>query len=124
MKILVIGKNGFISTSFQEYMKRYPEIKVDAISARGDGWKDYSFSDYDAIYNATGLAHNDARMGTDEQFMALNRDLPIALAKKAKEEGVKTFINMSSMIVYGEMSELGSCERILMLHIQVFIDHF
>lgn len=107
MKILVIGKNGFVSTSFQKYMKRYPEIQVDAISAREGKWKEYDFSKYDVVYNTTGLAHNDARMGTDEQFMTLNRDLPEALAKKAKLEGVKTFINMSSMIVYGDMSELG-----------------
>lgn len=112
MKIIVIGKKGFISTSFQKYMKRYPEIQVDAISAHDEQWKEYSFADYDAVFNTTGLAHNDARMGTDEQFMALNRDLPIALATKAKAEGVKTFINMSSMIVYGEMSELGLKERI------------
>lgn len=112
MKILVIGKNGFISTSFQTYMKKYPEIQVDAISARGDKWKGYDFHGYDAVYNTTGLAHDDARMGTDAQFMALNRDLPEALAKKAKAEGVKTFINMSSIIVYGDMSELGSKELI------------
>lgn len=112
MKILVIGKSGFVSTSFQNYMKRYPKITVNAISARNNNWKNYSFTDCDAIYNTTGLAHNDARMGTNEQFMTLNRDLPLALATKAKEEGVKTFINMSSMIVYGDMSKLGSKERI------------
>ena len=112
MKILVVGKKEFISTSFQTYMKKYPEIHVDAISARGDKWKEYDFSGYDAVYNTTGLAHDDARKGTDAQFMALNRDLPEALAKKAKEQKVKTFINMSSMIVYGDMSELGSNVRI------------
>ena len=112
MKILVIGKSGFVSTSFQRYMKKYPEIIVDVISARSNQWKEYSFVGYDAIYNTTGLAHDDARMGSDEQFMALNCELPKSLAEKAKDEGVKTFINMSSMIVYGDMSELGSKERI------------
>lgn len=112
MKILVIGKKGFVSTSFQNYMKKYPEIRVDAISARDGKWRSCEFKQYDAIFNTTGLAHNDARKGTDEQFMALNRDLPVALAEKAKAEGVKTFINMSSMIVYGDMSELGSKEKI------------
>ena len=112
MKILVIGKNGYVSTSFQKYMKRYPEIIVDTISARCDKWKEHSFKGYDAVFNTTGLAHDDARKGTDEQFMALNRDLPFGLASKAKEAGVRTFINMSSMIVYGEMSELGKEELI------------
>lgn len=112
MNILVIGKSGFVSTSFQKYMKRYPDIIVNSISARDEKWKQVDFSGFDVIYNTTGLAHDDARMGTDEQFMALNRDLPIALAKKAKAEGVRLFINMSSMIVYGDMSELGLKEKI------------
>lgn len=112
MKILVIGKNGFISTSFQAYMKKYSEIEVDAISAREDNWKKYSFTGYDAVYNTTGLAHNDARKGSNEQFIALNRDLPLALATKAKKDGVNTFINMSSIIVYGDMSALGTQSKI------------
>lgn len=112
MRILVIGKNGFISKCFQNYMKYYSNIEVTAISARNDLWKEYDFGDYDTVYNTTGLAHDDARRGSREQFMELNAFLPVKLARKAKEEGIKTFINMSSLIIYGEMSELGSKERI------------
>lgn len=112
MRILVIGKNGFISKCFQNYMKRYSDIDILAISARDNSWKQYDFHGYDAVYNTTGLAHDDARKGSREQFMNLNAFLPAELAKKAKTEGVKIFINMSSLIIYGEMSELGSKERI------------
>lgn len=112
MKILVIGKKGFVSTCFQTYMKRFQYIHVDAISARNDAWKEADFHGYDAIFNATGLAHNDARMGTEEEFIALNAILPLELAKKAKAEGVTEFINMSSMIVYGNMTPIGTKELI------------
>lgn len=112
MKILVIGKNGYISTCFQSYMKKYPEITVDAISARNGAWKNTDFHGYDAVFNATGLAHNDARKGTKEEFIALNSTLPFELAKKAKNEGVKIFVNMSSMIVYGNMTPIGAKECI------------
>lgn len=112
MKILVIGKHGFISTCFQTYMKKFSDIQVDAVSVRNDAWKKMDFHGYDAVFNATGLAHNDARMGTDEQFIALNVTLPIALAKKAKSEGVQEFVNMSSMIVYGNMAPIGSGKKI------------
>ena len=108
VRILVIGKNGFISKCFQSYMQRYPKFIVDSISARDNQWKKYDFRGYDAVYNTTGLAHDNARKGTREQFMALNAKLPYELAVKAKESGVKIFINMSSLIIYGEMSELGS----------------
>ena len=112
MRILVIGKNGFISRCFQDYMKRYPDIEVTAISARNEKWKYYNFHGYDAVYNTTGLAHDDARKGSREQFMELNAILPAGLAKKAKAEGVRTFINMSSLIIYSETSALGT-EKII-----------
>ena len=107
MKILVIGKNGYVSRCFQEYMKEYPD-DVRAISARGEEWKKISFCGYDAVFNTTGLAHNDARRGTEEEFMKLNAWLPMELAKKSKEDGVPIFIHMSSMIVYGNFSEVGT----------------
>ncbi len=112
MRILVIGKNGYVSTCFQTYMKKYREIQVDAISARDDAWRNVDFHGYDAVFNATGLAHNDARMGTEEEFIALNVTLPLELAKKAKKEMVPEFINMSSMIVYGNMTPIGLIDPI------------
>lgn len=111
MKILVLGKNGYVSRCFQEYMRKFPD-KVDAISVRGDGWKEKSFASYDAVFNTTGLAHNNARMGTDEEFMKLNVQLPVELAKKAKDDGVPVFIHMSSMIVYGNSNIGGKFEPI------------
>lgn len=107
MKILVLGKNGYVSRCFQEYMKDKDGYIVDAISVRGNGWKKISFEGYDAVFNTTGLAHNDARKGSDEKFIALNVELAEELAKKAKIDGVSTFIHMSSMIVYGDSEGIG-----------------
>lgn len=111
MKILVLGKNGYVSRCFQEYMKNFPDT-VEAISVRGDEWKQKSFAGYDVVFNTTGLAHNNARMGTDEEFTKLNVQLPADVAKKAKEDGVPLFIHMSSMIVYGNSSVVGKLEPI------------
>ena len=69
MKILVIGKNGYISKCFQEYMSSYADDVVKAISVRDDAWKNMSFTGFDAIFNTAALAHNNARKGTDEEFM-------------------------------------------------------
>ena len=40
----------------------------------------------------------------EEMYYKVNRDLTIEIAKKAKVEGVKQFIFMSSIIVYGDSS--------------------
>lgn len=38
MKILVLGKNGYVSRCFQEYMSKFDD-QIEAISVRGDDWK-------------------------------------------------------------------------------------
>ena len=111
MRILVLGNNGSVSRCFQEYMSKFSDT-VDAISVRDETWKNLSFADYDAVFNTIGLAHNDARMGTDEEFMKLNVWLPAELAQKAKADGVTIFIHMSSMIVYGNSDGIGKFQPI------------
>ena len=104
MKILVIGKNGYISKCFQEYMSCYANDVVKAISVRDDAWKNMSFAGFDAVFNTAALAHNNARKGTDEEFINLNVKLPFEIANKAKQDKVPIFIHMSSLIVYGNPS--------------------
>ena len=100
--ILIIGKTGYVSKCFQSYIKQFSDIEITAISVRNVEWKKMNFSRYHAVFNAIGLAHDNARKGTDKQFRYLNVELPVQIAEKAKKDGVKTFIHMSSMIVYGE----------------------
>ena len=98
MKVLVTGKNGGISRAFRDYvLDKFTDIEVDMISVRGDEWKSEDFSEYDAIYHCAGIVHND----NEDEIYRINRDLTFALAKKAKKDGVKQFIYLSSMAVYG-----------------------
>lgn len=106
MKILVIGKNGYISKCFQEYMSSYADDVVKAISVRDDAWKNMSFAGFDSVFNTAALAHNNARKGTDEEFINLNVKLPFEIANKAKQDKVPIFIHMSSLIVYGNPSRI------------------
>lgn len=61
-----------------------------------------SFSNYDVILHVAGIAHVDAKSNQEALYYKVNRDLTIELAKKAKLDGVRQFIFMSSMIVFGE----------------------
>lgn len=106
-KILLIGVGGYIGGRFKEYMKRYSDYEISEVSSMNREWDKISFKGFDAVYNVSGLAHANARQSTEEQYYAVNGQLPIDVATKAKKEGVPTFIQMSSMIVYGNMSPLG-----------------
>ena len=77
---------------------------------RDDKWKEVNFSGVDTIYHCAGLAHSDVGNVSDEvkeKYYKVNRDLTVNIAKKAKAEGVKQFIFMSSAIVYGESAPIG-----------------
>ncbi len=70
---------------------------------RGNEWKDKSFGSYDVIYHIAAIVH--VKENDIEKYFRVNRDLAIEVAKKAKEEGVKQFIFLSTMGVYGIETE-------------------
>lgn len=111
-KVLITGAGSYIGESFQRYAeKHYTEnFTIDILDMLTDVWREKSFVDYDIVYHVAGLAHADVgRVSeeTKEKYYQVNTDLAIEVAKKAKKEGVKEFIFMSSMIVYGDSAPYG-----------------
>lgn len=107
-RILITGANSYIGTSFKKWMSQWPDkYAVDTVGTRDGEWESRSFSSYDAILHVAGIAHQDTGKDKEDLYFKVNRDLTIAVAQKAKDEGVKQFVFMSSMIVYGASSNLG-----------------
>ena len=105
---MLVGIGGYIGGKFTEYINNhYPDWQIDAVDSMNRKWAEADFSGYDAVYNVSGLAHANARQGSEELYYQVNGQLPIDVATKAKEEGVPLFVQMSSQIVYGDMSGLG-----------------
>ena len=105
---MLIGIGGYRGGKFTEYINNhYPDWQIDAVDSMNRKWAEADFSGYDAVYNVSGLAHANARQGSEELYYQVNGQLPIDVATKAKEEGVPLFVQMSSQIVYGDMSGLG-----------------
>lgn len=110
-KILITGAHSYIGTSVAEYLARWPEkYAVDTLSVRGEKWKQADFSGYDAVFHVAGIAHADVGHVSEErkaEYYAVNRDLTLAVAEKAKADGVGQFLYMSSAIVYGDSAPIG-----------------
>ena len=110
-RILVTGINSYIGNAFRSYMEQFPEeAEVMGISVRNDAWKTLDFSGYDCVFDVAGIAHADTGHVSEEvkkQYYAVNCELTVALAKKAKEAGVGQFVFMSSAIVYGDSAPIG-----------------
>ena len=101
-KILITGANSYIGTSFEKYMAQFgDEYQIDTVDMIGDAWKEKSFSGYDCVFHVAGIAHQKETLENAHLYYEVNRNLAIATAKKAKREGVKQFILLSSMSVYG-----------------------
>ena len=115
-RVLVTGVNSYIGNSFMDYIKQFPEdYAAEGISVRNDAWQDINFSRYDCVFDVAGIAHADVGHASEEtvqRYYAVNRDLTLALAQKAKAEGVKQFIFMSSAIVYGDSAPIGKSKFI------------
>lgn len=111
-KILITGANSYIGTRFESYLATWPkEYQVDTIDMIDGSWRNKSFKGYDVIYHVAGIAHSDSgkKISPEKEklYRSVNTDLTVEVAKKAKEEGVKQFIFMSSAIVYGESTKIG-----------------
>lgn len=101
-KILVTGAGGYIGSSFCTYLGRFPgAYEIKGVSLRGEDWKGLDFSGYDAVLHAAGLAHIRETKANRPLYDRINRDLTVEAAKKAKAEGVRQFVFLSSMSVYG-----------------------
>ena len=111
-KILITGANSYIGTSFEEYIKNNfsREYEIDTADMIDGTWRDKDFSGYDSVFHVAGIAHSDNGKISEERaklYYTVNTDLTVETAKKAKSEGVKQFIFMSSAIVYGESAPIG-----------------
>ncbi|MBE7046073.1 MAG: NAD-dependent epimerase/dehydratase family protein [Ruminococcaceae bacterium] len=110
-KILITGAGSFIGTSFEEYIKNFGDkYHVDTVDMIDGSWRDMDMSGYDTVFHVAGLAHSDVGNVTDEvkkKYYAVNTDLTIETATKAKKDGVKQFVFMSSAIVYGDSAPVG-----------------
>lgn len=115
-KVLITGAGSYIGESFISYAsKRYQGLKIDTMDMIDGTWKNNDFSNYDIVYHVAGIAHADIGEVSDdikEKYYEVNTDLAIEVCKKAKCEGVKVFIFMSSMIVYGDSAPCGKLKRI------------
>lgn len=100
-RILITGANSYIGMSFEKYMSNFKDYSIDTLDMLDPNWKDYDFSKYDSIFHVAGIAHIKETKENAQLYYKVNRDITIEVAKIAKSKGVKQFVFLSSMSVYG-----------------------
>lgn len=110
-KILITGANSYIGVSVENHLKQWPEAyQVDTVDMIDGSWKERSFAGYDTVFHVAGIVHLEKAKNDPEQaelYERVNTRLAVETAEKAKADGVKQFIFMSSASVYGLSAPIG-----------------
>lgn len=110
-KIAIVGSDSFIAIRFFSKSPQYEKCLFTANSSekKGEVVKDLfsigvdDFKGMDVVINFAAKVHQSG--STNElEYNRVNTELPIYLAKVAKEAGIKHFVQMSTLGVYGDVS--------------------
>ena len=102
MKILISGKDSYIGNHIADWLRLSKDetFVVDFLDVREPNWIDKNFLGYDTVIHVAGIVHR--KDITDAAiYEKVNTTLPVEVATRAKQSGVRQFVFMSSMAVYG-----------------------
>jgi UDP-glucose 4-epimerase len=98
-KLLITGSSGFVGSYFiNKYKEKYD---VQTFSFLKDDINTLDCSNVDVVFHLSALVH---QMGgaSAKEYERVNVTQTLQLAKKAKDSGVRQFVFMSTVKVYGE----------------------
>lgn len=107
-RILITAEHSYLGDALAEHLDQFPDqFQCDKISLRDGTWRVKALTGYDSVFHVAGIAHANAGKLSEsdsERYYAVNSDLAVEFAQRAKESGIQHFIHMSSMIIYGKAS--------------------
>lgn len=102
MKILITGENGYISSKLKMYLNNFFD-EIIQISVKKNKFDQIDFSGVSVVIHTAAIVHKKEAVGDEEKYYKANTELTENLAIQAKEAGVKQFIFLSTMAVYGNV---------------------
>lgn len=108
-KIMLCGSNSYIGNNFIKYTAG--RFEVDQLDVTTDSWKQFNFCEYDAIIHLAAIVHR-PKETNELLYKQANSILPIEVAKKAIGQGVKHFVFISTMGVWGIGPSFDNCGKI------------
>lgn len=99
-KVLVIGKNGFIGSALAKWLKDQG-FEVLQASGHNREWRDFSMEGIDTVVYAADLAHVREKKRNEALFYRAHTWRAEEAAGYAKQHGIRQFLYISSMKVYG-----------------------
>lgn len=102
INVLITGANSSIGNAIEQQLNNNSKLfRVDVIDTLNDEWKNAKFNKYQVVINVAGIVHRNHKQTDPSLYFSINRDMAIEIARTSKDAGVKHFIQMSTMSVYG-----------------------
>lgn len=102
MKILLTGTTGYIATRLEKWLtKKSNQFELRRVSVRSFSNSFQIPEATDVLIHTAALVHKKELTYTEKDYFDVNCFLTLQLAQKAKNAGVKHFIFLSTMAVYG-----------------------
>jgi UDP-glucose 4-epimerase len=101
MTVTITGQNSFIGKTFISHFS--DQFAIKEIDTKSIDPSKMDFNGSDVVFHVAAIVHQSRKISRDTYF-DVNRDLAFKIAQKAKADGVKQFVFMSTVKVYGECS--------------------
>jgi nucleoside-diphosphate-sugar epimerase len=99
LRLLITGSSGYVGANFMdEYILKYDFYKFSLLKKP---LENLQFNNIDVVLHCAALVHQGKENCFQEYYNA-NVKYPVNLAKEAKKNGVKQFVFISTVAVYGE----------------------
>ena len=106
MKILITGKNSYVGKNIKAWLEKNENYKVDELDLKNEEWIDFNFQEYQCIIHVAAIVHQAKKNTSWETYKTVNTLIPYQVALKAKQEGVRQFVFLSTMGIYGQEKKL------------------
>jgi UDP-glucose 4-epimerase len=112
--LVIIGSDSFIATQFYNSIASKDEVKLFSRQFSGKPNEQiknlFQINEGDlkgssVIINFAAIVHQ-PKLNDEKLYKKINTDLPIHLAMEAKKAGVKHFIQMSTIAIYGSVTSI------------------
>lgn len=102
-RILIAGAGSFIGTNYINYSKNK---NISEVSLKETKPYEIDFTGYDVILHLAAIVHQSKKI-SEQEYNRVNCDLCLEVAGYAKKAGVRQFVFLSTLKVYGNEPEHG-----------------
>lgn len=103
-RILITGSNSFVGKNFLSNSKH---SIIKEISLHDNNPEEINFNQYDTVLHVAAIVHQTNKI-PESKYFEINTDLCLNVARNAKKQGVKQFVFLSSVKVYGNKQPLNT----------------